>query len=341
MKEQRSIFVHLGLLVVAAVFALVVWTRDKKPAQAAQLDVTVWSGKAADVQRITYEGKNKKLVIESKKDDAGRYFVGTMEKDSAAPKAPPTPGEERDPDEAPGAMTHTSTPLFSVGNAEKLAEGLAPLRAFRNVGRIEGDRAAEFGLAEPEGTLAVTVGGTERKLLVGGPTPGGSDRYVRDAATNEVYAIKGDTIRDLESGDQRLVEKDLHEWKDTEVTTAKVIAGGKTRELVRGGAEGKKFWADPKTPDQNEETLGNWMSKVDRMRPTDYAPAPAGGREPVVRIEYKVTSSAKPSFLELVKVPSASGKPDYFIQTERIRQLAKVTQSFGEQVDQDVGSIVK
>ena len=51
--------------------------------------------------------------------------------------------------------------------------------------------------------------------------------------------VKGDLVRDLESADSRLIERELHEWKDAEATSLKVIAGGKTRALVRGGAEGK------------------------------------------------------------------------------------------------------
>ncbi len=42
----------------------------------------------------------------------------------------------------------------------------------------------------------------------------------------------------------------------------------------------------------------------------------------------------------MVKSPNPSGKPDYFIQTERTRLYGKVTQTLGEQVEQDVGSIV-
>src|SRR5262249_29631759 len=163
---------------------------------------------------------------------------------------PPEPhhddGDDEPPPPTPTAAGKTTTPLLSVGNGEKLAESLAPLKAFRNIGRIEGDKAKDFGLDQPEATVTVTLKGSEKKLVIGGPTPGGSDRYVRDAATNEVFAIKGDVVRDLESADMRLVERDLHEWKDTDLQAAKVTAAGKARELVRGGTEGKKFWADPK-----------------------------------------------------------------------------------------------
>jgi hypothetical protein len=187
----------------------------------------------------------------------------------------------------------------------------------------------------------VTIRGAERKLVLGGPTPGGGDRYARDPASGEVYAIKGDIYRDLESADSRLIERDLHEWKDVDVARAKVLGGGKARELTRGGAEGKKFWADPASAEQNDESAGNWMSKLDRLRPTEYVPAPPDSKEIVARIEY-AGQDGEIGYLELVKgPPGSSGKPDYFIVTERTRLYGKVPASLAEQVEQDVGAVVK
>ena len=46
--------------------------------------------------------------------------------------------------------------------------------------------------------------------------------------------------------------------------------------------------------------------------------------------------------LELVKgPPGSSGKPDYYLVTERTRLLTKVPVSIAEQVEQDVGAVVK
>lgn len=332
MRFDRGFFVHLGLLAAAVVFAVLVWTRDKKAAALSQADVTVWSGRAADVQRISFEGKKKKVLLEAKQDKAGRYYVGTAERDAAAPAddagAPPEPQGK-------------SATFVSVGAAQKLADLVAPLKALRAIGRVGDDRAAEFGLDDPEGTLAVTVGGAERKLVIGGATPGGGDRYARDPASGEVYAIKGDIFRDLDQAESRLLERDLHEWKDNDVARARVIAGDKARELARGGAEGKKFWADPASADQADETAGNWMSKLDRLRPTEYVAAAPEPREVVVRVEY-TGGAGDLGFLELVKgPPGANGKPDYFLVTERLRLHGKVPASVAEQVEQDVGAVVK
>jgi hypothetical protein len=332
MRVERGFFVHLGLLALAAVFAILVWTRDKKATALSQAEVTVWSGRADDVQRIAYEGKKKKVMLEAKQDKAGRYFVGTAEREPPAPHGDAGPPPEAEP--------KTST-LLSVGGATKLAEGLAPLKALRAIGRIGDDRVAEFGLDAPEGTLAVTIRGAERQLIFGAATPGGGDRYAREPASGEVYAIKGDIFRDVDQAESRLLERDLHEWKDTEVRGARVVAGDKTRALVRGGADAKRHWADPAAAEQADETVGNWMSKLDRLRPTEFSAAPPEPREVVVRVEY-TGAGGDLGFLELVKgAPGASGKPDYFLVTERIRLHGKVPVSLAEQVEQDVGSVVK
>ncbi|AUX44047.1 hypothetical protein SOCE26_055070 [Sorangium cellulosum] len=348
MRLDRSFFVHLGLLVAAALFATLVWTRDKKAAALAVADVTVWAGRAEDVESITFEGKSKKVTLEARKDKEGRYFVGTTERKATPPAEKPKDdvhgaGDDHDHDEAPAEPEPAvkTTTFVSVGAGNKLAEALAPLKALRAVGRIPDDRASEFGLSEPEGTLTIKVRGAERKLVLGAATPGGSDRYARDEATGEVYAIKGDIYRDLDTAESRLLERDLHEWKDVDVARARVIVADKRREVVRGGDEGKKFWADPASPEQNDETVGNWMSKLDRLRPTEYVATLPEQKDVVVRVEY-AGRSGDLGFLELVKgPPGASGKPDYFLVTERTRLHGKVPSGLAEQVEQDVGAVVK
>jgi hypothetical protein len=334
-NAARGPLVHLAVLAVSVAAAVGVWTRDKEPKALAQGDVTVWSGRPDSVERVTYDSKSHRVALDAKSDAIGRYFVGTAERDAPTPMAPADGGAP------PPAGPRTTTQLISVGGADKLATSLAPLKALRSLGRIGDDRAAEFGLAEPDGTMTFKVSGAEHKLLIGGTTPGGGDRYVKDPASGEVYVLKGDAVRTLESAESSLIERELHEWKDGDVTALQIVAGGKSRALVRGGVDAKKFWADAAKPDENDETLGNWMSKLDRLRPMEFAATPPEGKETVVRLEYKAGN--KPlGFVEVVKTKAAeAGKSDYFLQTERTRLFAKVSAALGEQLEQDLGSAVK
>ncbi len=334
--KDRGVLVHLGILVVAGVAAFTLWTRDKDVKPLGSGDVTVWPGRPADVKRVSYEGKSKKVSLEAKHDDKGDYYVGTSERDPAAPKPA---GDAGATSEKP-AEGKTTTPILSVGEGQKLFEAFAPFKALRDLGKVGDDRAKEFGLDAPEGTVTVDVGGTEHKLIVGGSIPGSGDRYVKDAASGEVYAIKGDLFRDLEHADNRLLERDLHEWKDNDVQTATLTAAGKTREIVRGGAEGKRFWADKASRDANDETFGNWMSKLERLRPTEFVTAPPDKLETVLRLDF---AAGRPiGFIELAKAPGKeAGKNDYFVKSERTRLWAKVAAANAEPVEQDLAGVMK
>jgi hypothetical protein len=339
MIGKRSIFVHGGLVVASAALALFVWTRDKSPKAFAATDVTVWPGRPADVERITYESKKKRVELSAKKDALGRYFVGTVEKEKT-PLKPPEP-DAGAPQDMPAANEKVVTGLVSVTPAEKLLELIAPLKAIRQVGQVPADREPEFGLSEPEGTLTVKTKDAERKLLFGGATPGGGDRYARDPVSGEVFVVRSEIFRDVDTAESTLIEHELHEWKDADVTSAKLVAGGKSRTVVRSGPEGKRFWADEAAKDAQDETLGNWMSKLDRLRPTEFPQATPDPHETVVRVEY-ASGNAQLGYLELIRGPvGEGGKPQYFVVTERTRLAGKVANTAAEQVEQDLGTIVK
>jgi hypothetical protein len=331
-KAETQTLIHLGVLAASVVAALAVWTKEKETKTLVPGDIVVWSGRSGDVEKATYESKTRKVSLEAKKDAAGRYFTGTAEKD------PPAPFHAPDAGAPPPAGPRTTVGFVSVGSGERLADALAPLKALRALGKIGADRAAEFGLAEPDATVTVQVGGATHTLLVGAVTPGGGDRYVREGASNEVYVVKGDALRNLETAESLLLERDLHEWKDAEISRARLESGGKARDLVRSGPEGKRFWADAATAETNDETLGNWMSKLEKLRPSEFVLADPDPRETLLRVEY---TGRKPlGFVELVKVKGGD-KPAFYLRTEHTRLFGKVAGTQAEQLEQDLSAIVK
>ena len=177
-------------------------------------------------------------------------------------------------------------------------------------------------------------------MLIGGTTPGGSERYAR-LGTGEVYAISGDIVQNLQFAEARLAERDLQPFKPEEATRVKVSKGGKARELVRV-PDKKEGWADGTTPTKLDETAGNWMTKLGRLHVQDWAEkpsAPVGPNNLVVRVEYFASSKSLGS-LELYKVPGEKGN-EYLARSEYGRWLARVVTSAAEQVDQDSASLLK
>jgi hypothetical protein len=334
----RGLLPHVVLLAVAASASVFVWTRDKKPVVSAG-DVTVWNVRAAEVERIAIETKIRKVSLEAHKDGQGRWFLGTSETQSP-----------HVPDGAPAAPKVVT--FIAVAQADKVAEGLAPLKALREVGRVGDDRASEFGLKDAEGSLSIGIAGNVRRLTLGGRTPGGADRYVRDDGSGRVYVVKGDVTRDLESGESTLTERDLHGFKDADLESMRVQARGKSRTVLRRGPESKRIWADPAEPDKADETASNWVAKIDRLRPTEYlAPQPTAP-EIVVRIEY-AAKGVQGAFLEVAKLPPSPPpapppgatpppeKPEFAVRTEHTRQWAKVYGPAAEQVEQDLASVLR
>jgi hypothetical protein len=330
--------VHLALLGVAAVLALGVWTRDDQAQLAAKpSDVEVWGGSPDSVTALSFESATRKVRLEPKKDALGRWYVGRVDKDETSfVHAPPA----ADAGAPPSQSKHETVQFVGVKAADEFMKTLAPLRALRAVGKIEGTRAEEFGLDKPEGTMKLTIGGKEQSLVIGSATPGGTERYAK-SPTGDVYAISGDVVQNLLFAESRLAERDLQDFKPDAVTNVKILKGGKSRDLSRvpDKVEG---WADSATPTKLDETAGNWMSKLARLHVQDWVEkpsAPVGPDNAVVSVAY--FAGKKPlGSLDLYKLPAEKGS-EYLAKTAYGRWYAKVVTSSAEQVDQDSASVVK
>jgi hypothetical protein len=330
MNPLRSVAIHAGLLVLGGAAAAFAWSKDKTPRSAQESNVTVWNVRPSDVTKVVHETKGKKIELEARDEKKGeRWYYGKVE-------FTPMPGTNTPPVNKPAVFA-------SVGPATKVVEAFAPFKALRSLGKVPESRAAEFGFDKKETSLTFTISGKERKLIVGGIAPGAGDTYVLDPASNEAYVLKTDPLRDLEGGETRLLEREQHSFKETDITGAKVIAGGKTRAVVRGGPENKKFWADPTDKEKADETVGNWMQKVDHLRVNEFADKEPANKTVIVRIEYD-GGSGNLGFFELSKTPATDSsqlKGDYWILTEHTHLYGKLLPASGEQVEQDLGSIVK
>jgi len=336
----KALGFHLGAFAIASVLALSVWLRDDdatvtSPSRGEK--VVVWSGNADSIERIGFDGPGRKVSIEAKKDAGGTYFVVSVDKEEAPRPSPHGAASSAPP---PAAPKKTSSRFIGVKAAREFAEKLAPLNAVRSVGKYDAKQAEEFGFDKPEGTLSVKVGGVEQSLLLGGTTPGGQERYAKHVSTGQLYAVAADVAQTMLGAETRLIERDLHAFADEDVTRLRVTRAPKTRELVQV-KEKKGSWADAATPDKADETVANWMTKVGRLRVMDYVETPPQltPETLIVRLEY-FGGTKSIGFLELFKVPGEKGS-DYLIRTEHGRWHVKVLSNVGEQVEQDLASVLK
>jgi hypothetical protein len=342
----RRLGLHIVLFIAASGLALRAWTAEDEPNKK-PVAAELWSGRVTDLSRIEYRTDKKVVTLEPKEDEGGRYYIGSVEtvaaekpKPAAGPDAgaplsqPPHPAESNEPKR-----------FISLTKGQELAESLATLKATRVLGKIAPERIPDFGFDKTDGgTLTVVVGGKEHTLQLGEKTPGGSDRYVRDTSTGEAYVITGLIANDLTSADNRLIEREFHDFGDDRV--AKVVMETSTgkREVVRHAVE-KDFWARPESPDSKDETVSNWMTKVDRLKVTTYVeplePAPKP-EDQVVKLTYFNDHGRQLGFLELVRRPAkdAKDKPEYVARSERTRWHATVLRSTADQIEQDLASVM-
>jgi hypothetical protein len=340
----KPLFMHGALLVVSAGLAYSVWSEDEPAPEKEQTTVDVWGGSQAAFSKLSFEGKTRKVRLESQKDALGYFYVAAVDKEDAPDPHAGVPGHG---DKGPLKPVEGSPPkkettrFVSVKAGETLVKALAPLKALRAVGKVEPGRNEEFGLDKPEGTLKVTIDGKEHVLVIGGTTPGGSERYARYQNNGEVFAISGDIAQSLMFGDSRLPERELHGFKNEEISKVRVQKAGKSRELTRV-KEKNEGWADAASPGKQDETAGNWMAKLGRLRGSDFVEKPASPLRPedaIVRVDY-LDGGKSVGFIELYKVPGEKGN-DYLARTEWGRWYVKVPTNTAEQVEQDLASVLK
>ena len=342
----RSVGLHLVLFVVASALGVRAWTAEDEPNKN-QVAAELWSGRLSDLQKIEFRTDKKLVALEPREDALGRYYVGSIETLKAPPPAasgsdagasipptPPPPGEE------------AGTKRFvSLTKSDDLAKSLVTLKVSRVLGKLAKERLAEFGLDKTDqGTLDVMIAGKKHSLQLGEKTPGGNDRYVQNLETGEAYVMAGSIANDLQSADSRLIERDFHDFGDEKLGKVVLQAGDKRREIVRHGDE-KDFWSRPESPETKDETVSNWMTKIDRLRVTNYVETPDPAPKPedtVVRVEYVSQHGKSLGFLELVRQPAADAKDktEYLARSEHSRWFATVLRSSGEQIDQDLSSVL-
>ncbi|HLV22946.1 MAG TPA: DUF4340 domain-containing protein [Polyangiaceae bacterium] len=345
MSIMKGLILHLGLFVTAVILAVFVWNKEDSPIRDERLQVSVWAGSPAGIKAVRYESDTVNVELAARKDDQGAWYIGKVERFSKAnanphagvPNAPKMEDKGKDPKSDKPVSTKT---FIAVKSAEELLGKLAPLQAYRAVGKIDKQREAEFGFENPQGKLHVDLDGRKHTLIIGSTTPGGADRYAKVAASGEVYAIPGDIVDMLVSADARLVERDLHGFEMKEADRVVIQKGDKRREIVRV-PEKEDGWADAATPSKLDETAGNWMTKVDRLRISEYVDKPAKPiqqEDVVARIEY-FDGQKRLGYLELVNPGKDAGH--FLVRTEQSRWYAEVPKSMGEQVEQDLPSVLK
>jgi hypothetical protein len=359
---RRGTLVHGVLLLVALVLAYTTWQRDPtvKP-QAGTVEL--WAGSPADVKSIQYEAQNKSVTLERRGQGNDAYYWGKVVRSTPPPKKPQKP--DAGPDEAlmspaeaePEEKPTVTTREFPVGEGgTKLLEKLAPLRVIRDLGTLDDAKKADYGLTDSKSKLIVTYAGGPRELVIGQTVYGGSDRYAMEPKSGKAYVLPGDIVTPLEGAESSLRESKLHAYASDDVAKATLAAADKSRQLVRkpGAAAppspdphapkpgAPATWADASAPDKADQTLANFMERVEKLSVMEYTTDDkTEGLQPILHIDYQGKDGKKLGELDMYRKPGGpNGEIEYFLKSERTRVLAKVHKLTAERVDQDLAQLL-
>lgn len=341
MIAKRSLAIHLSLFIFASALGLRALTKGDDEVRD-QHETELWTVTPEKVSRLEFTSDERKVVLESKTDAEGRYFITTVDR---LKKAPPHDPHRPPPASDAGAPSvgegeRETLRFIAVQEAEELAESVASLTAKRSLGKLEASRFEEFGFeGEAAPTVRIDLAGESHELVVGGRTPGGGDVYVMDKGTGDAYVVAGNIARNLESAESSLIERNLVRLEEAEVHKVVVKAGDAQRALMP--IEGQKgFWANPDQPTVKDETASNWMSKLDKLRISEYVAEPANPT-PMAQIEYYSKDGKRLATVELASesVPG-NDQPRYLAKSSNSRWYGTVLTSVAEQLSQDLSSIL-
>jgi hypothetical protein len=357
----KNIGPHVAVLILSSAIA---WRAfSHKPEVLPTGGAEVWSGNAADVSRLEFQNDKKHVVFTVASDAQGRYAVASVDKSSAPSAASvvkpglgdagaPGSSGSNAPEAAAKEPAVKETATFVAGkDFADLVEKLAKLRATRDLGKVATNQLAEYGLErEKLPVLRLQQGTTQRELVVGGSTPGGSDIYVATPDKSRVFVVPGNLVHDLESAESRLMERNLHTFDDQDVARVSVKSGQQSRELVRSTETGS-FWTDVGNAAGKDETASNWMKNLQRLRVNEYVSAEVEAKalfsvsyldklgKNLGRLEFAVRP--KKSEAGPLQVASGPEKLEYLVRSEQTRWWGKVLTSAGEPLAQDLASVVK
>ncbi|WP_224372935.1 DUF4340 domain-containing protein [Hyalangium versicolor] len=318
--NARGVALQGGLAALGLLAALLTWQREPEgmPGEVTVLDIS----KRA-LQRVRYDDATR--FVEVFREQDGELWVRLGDK----PKPPPPPAAAADGGVGDGGVASGPTdagtaPVATTGagdagvaaappapppppppprelranqTAETLFGRLAPLKGTRALGDLDAKKLEELGLVNSPRKLTFTVDGREQVLTIAAPAGAawGSPYALRE--DNKVFLLGSAVLPDFEGGMNRLVDRRLHTFEESEYDSFTVTQGKSSRAFVVSGKPPKAVTVAPQTaPDKPDEFVHNWHDRIWRMLPVDVLgrgeEPPGGAPEEVFRVDYRKGTQA-------------------------------------------------
>lgn len=310
---NRQVIVQASLAVVGLCAAYFTWQREVElaPGEAYVVDI----GKN-ELSQVRFDDQEKATWVELGRgsDESGPFtevHLSAQEKPATAKDQPPTKTPER--------------LVRGSDSADKLLGSFTPWRASRALGVLDATKLKDLGLDAPKKRITLGLRSGKRTFAIAPAPPGGSDPYVRDEASGQVYVVSRSFLSDFQAASSLLVERRLHGFKMEEADRVTIQRGAKKKDfIVSRGDDGVRL-SPVATPDKPDATAKTWSDKAFGLWSMDVLgkdEVPAEGAPPIdLRVDYSVRGR-KLGFVEVAKVPAVAtgtegAKDTIFARSER------------------------
>lgn len=364
MRRGAGAGAHGLLLLVALGVLFWDWTRETP--QSAE-SVTIWDLRRSELTSLELQMPEATVNLELRKEasSAGTYpwfKVQLAAKPNHADPQPEDADRESDAAQAPLASDAAASngPKEFLGSArvDDLLDELAHLTAERELGPLDAAALEPLGLGHPLGHLSVRTAKREHRLEIGARAVESRLRYVRLADSGVVYVVPNRLIADLEQAERRLVNRKLFGFREHDVETVVVRVGEAVRRYLHRNRDqpGRAFWADAKTPDQEDERVSTWLEKLFQIQVERYLAegedplaeerqegALAAGEDPaqttlVLRVELDAGANGRDQ-LELIRLGEEGAQAVYMARTEHTHTDVVVEPFYAEELTKDLADL--
>lgn len=320
---NKSILAYATILVLSLGASWVQYTAEES--EAPKEGIVLADLKKDELQQLSYNTPDLKILIEIRKDDLGSYSWVTL-----------TETRKKKGPDGVESSEEVVTRFKGGEDATKLIEKWAPVMAMRELGRPE-DKLESFGLKAPTSRIMITGASKTWTLDLGGDTYGLKDRYVRDQSTGLVYVVDDLSIKPFTSK-SKLREVNVFSAKKAEIESIKVGRGASTvtweqKNLVDTAAA---FWARQGGSGEKDETFSNWLDKLLKIRNLEYVQeAEPAGLVPVMDLTIKPVDHPAET-LQILRAGE-----DWYARGSWVRGLVKLNKSSTADVESEIDDVIE
>jgi hypothetical protein len=291
----RQVASQGGLALAALVAAYLTWQRSP---ELAPDEVVVVDAAKNDLVSARFDDQEKHTWVELSRsaDDAGPFINIHL-----GPQEQAMPGKG-DKDAVP-----KKTPERLVrGNdaADKLFASLAPLRATRSLGSLSADKLKDLGIDAAKRRLSLVLRNGKRSFSMTAAPAGGSEPYLRDEQSGQVYLVARSILSDFQAAVSILPERRVHVFKIEEADRLTVTMGATHREFVVSHSENGVALAPAASPSKADSAFKTWQDRAFSAWPMEVLGKDEVPAEGAPQVELRIDYSARGrrlGFLEIGK----------------------------------------